>query len=324
MAEPPGPSLPSVAMARRTVTPDAYRRVTLVATVALGFIMVTGGAVRLTGSGLGCPDWPNCEQGRLVAPLEFQPMVEFVNRCVTGLVSIAIILAVLGSLRRAPRRRDLVRLSLGLVGGVVAQIALGKFTVKYDLDPKFVMSHFLLSIVMLANAVVLHWRAGQPDEGPTRLLVTPEIRLLGGLVTATTALVVFLGTVVTGAGPHGGDEKARRLDVGLHRAAQIHGLAVVLLLALVVTTLVLVRRSGAPTAVRRRGSVLLGVLLAQGTVGYVQYFTGVPVLLVGIHIAGAVAVWSAALWFHLGLSHRVSGDPDGEFAPGRRRELVGL
>ena len=311
-------------MARRTVAPDAYRRVTLLATVALGFIMVTGGAVRLTGSGLGCPDWPNCEQGRLVAPLEFQPMVEFVNRCVTGLVSIAIILAVLGSLRRAPRRRDLVWLSLGLVGGVVAQIVLGKFTVKYDLDPKFVMSHFLLSIVMLANAVVLHWRAGQPDEGPVRPLVTPEIRLLGGLVTATTALVVFLGTVVTGAGPHGGDEKARRLDVGLHRAAQIHGLAVVLLLALVVTTLVLVRRSGAPAAVRRRGSVLLGVLLAQGTVGYVQYFTGVPVLLVGIHIAGAVTVWSAALWFHLGLSHRVPGDHDGELARGRRRELVGL
>ena len=311
-------------MARRAVSPDAYRRVTLMATAALGFIMVTGGAVRLTGSGLGCPDWPNCEQGRLVAPLELQPMVEFVNRCVTGLVSVAIILAVLGSLRRVPRRPDLVWLSLGLVGGVVAQIVLGKFTVKYDLDPKFVMSHFLLSIVMLANAVVLHWRAGQPDEGPTRPQVSPEIRLLGRLVTATTSLVVFLGTVVTGAGPHGGDEKARRLTVSLHRAAQIHGLAVVLLLALVLTTLVLLRRSGAPAAVRQRGRVLLAVLLAQGAVGYVQYFTGVPVLLVGIHIAGAVTVWSAALWFHLGLRRRgpASGD-GGEPAPGRRRLLVG-
>ena len=312
-------------MARRTVTPDAYRRVTLLATVALGFIMVTGGAVRLTGSGLGCPDWPNCEQGSLVAPLEFQPMVEFVNRCVTGLVSIAIILAVLGSLRRVPRRRDLVWLSLGLVGGVIAQIVLGKFTVKYDLDPKFVMSHFLLSIVMVANAVVLQWRAGQPDEGPSRPLVSPEIRLLGGLITASTALVVFLGTVVTGAGPHGGDETARRLDLSLHRAAQVHGLAVVLLLALVVTTLLLLRRSGAPAAVGKRGAVLLAVLLAQGTVGYVQYFTGVPVLLVGIHIAGAVAVWSSTLWFYLGLRARAApGDPaSGEVALVRRRELVG-
>lgn len=313
-------------MARRRITPDAYQRVTLVATVALGFIMVTGGAVRLTGSGLGCPDWPNCEQGRLVAPLEFQPMVEFVNRCVTGLVSVAIILAVLGSVRRDPRRRDLVVLSLGLVAGVVAQIVLGKFTVLYDLDPKFVMAHFLLSIVMLANAVVLHWRAGQPDGGPSRPVVGSEIRLLGGLITATTALVVFLGTVVTGAGPHGGDEKATRLDVPLHRAAQIHGLSVVLLVALVVATLVLLRRSGAPEAVRRRGAVLLAVLVAQAGVGYVQYFTGVPVLLVGIHIAGAVSVWSAVVWFQLGLHRRgAPGDGDGDGAPpaGRRRELVG-
>lgn len=310
-------------MARRTLTPDAYRRVTLLATAALGFIMVTGGAVRLTGSGLGCPDWPNCDQGRLVAPLEFQPMVEFVNRCVTGLVSIAIILAVLGSLRRVPRRRDLVWLSLGLVGGVVAQIILGKFTVRYDLDPRFVMSHFLLSIVMLANAVVLHWRAGQPDEGLSRPLVAGEVRWLGRLITATTALVVFLGTVVTGAGPHGGDETARRLDVPLHRAAQVHGLAVVALLALVVTTLVLLRRSAAPAAVRHRGAVLLAVLVAQGTVGYVQYFMGVPVLLVGIHIAGAVVVWSAALWFQLGLTGRGAVVDVPGFAGGPRgRELV--
>ena len=310
-------------MARRTVTPDAYRRVTLLATAALGFIMVTGGAVRLTGSGLGCPDWPNCEQGRLVAPLEFQPMVEFVNRCVTGLVSVAIILAVLGSLRRSPRRRDLVGLSLGLVGGVVAQIVLGKFTVKYDLDPKFVMAHFLLSIVMLANAVVLHWRAGQPDRGQVRPLVTSEVLWLGRLITATTALVVFLGTVVTGAGPHGGDEMARRLDVSLHRAAQIHGMTVVLLLAEVIATLVVLRRTEAPPAVRRRGAVLLGVLLAQGTVGYVQYFTGVPVLLVGIHIAGAVTVWAAALWFLLGLEERERAGGTGDGQIGRRRQLVG-
>ena len=311
-------------MARRTVTPDAYRRVTLLATAALGFIMVTGGAVRLTGSGLGCPDWPNCDDGRLVAPLEFQPMVEFVNRCVTGLVSIAIVLAVLGSLRRRPRRKDLVWLSVGLVGGVVAQIILGRFTVKYDLDPRFVMSHFLLSIVMLANAVVLHWRAGQPDEGEMRLLVPAEIQWLGRLVAATTALVVFLGPVVTGAGPHGGDDTAPRLEVSLHRAARLHGLTVAVLLTLVVTTLVLLRRAGAPAAARRRGAVLLGVLLLQGSVGYIQYFTGVPVLLVGIHIAGAVLVWSAALWFLLGLEDReAAGEPGGRAATAPRRELVG-
>ncbi|HET7487679.1 MAG TPA: COX15/CtaA family protein [Acidimicrobiales bacterium] len=288
-------------MARRLVSPDAYRRVTLFAVVALGFIMVTGGAVRLTGSGLGCPDWPNCEQGRLVAPLELHPMVEFVNRCITGLVSVAVVLAVLGSLRRRPRRPDLVVLSLGLVAGVVAQIVLGKFTVKYHLDPKFVMAHFLLSIAMLADAVVLHFRAGQPDPGPWPPVVAGEVRFLAGLITAATALVVFLGTIVTGAGPHGGDENARRLDIGLHRAAQIHGLAVVLLLSLAVTTLAVLWRSGAPAGVFRRGSALLAVMVAQAAVGYTQYFTGVPVLLVGVHIAGAATVWSAALWFQLGM-----------------------
>lgn len=307
-------------MALRTLSPPAYRRVTLLALLALAFIIVTGGAVRLTGSGLGCPDWPNCDNGRLVAPLEKHAMVEFVNRTVTGLVSMAVVVAVLGSLRRRPYRRDLVWLSLGLVGGVLGQIVLGGLTVLFHLAPPLVMGHFLLSIAILANALVLHWRAGGPEPGggsgaagAAGHLVGPELRALARLVTAATALVIFLGTVVTAAGPHGGDEETPRLDVPLHRAAQVHGLSVVLLLALVVTTLVVLRRAGAAPAVRRRGAVLLAVLLAQATIGYVQYFTGVPVLLVGAHIAGAVAVWSAAVRFQLGLVDR--GTPEGRAAP---------
>jgi cytochrome c oxidase assembly protein subunit 15 len=283
------------------LSPLAYRRVTLVALFLLAFIIVTGGAVRITGSGLGCPDWPNCDDGRLVAPLEYHAMVEFVNRTVTGLVSLVVILAVLGSLVRQPRRRDLVWLSLGLVAGVLGQIVLGGLTVLFELRPPFVMAHFLLSMVILADAVVLHWRAGRSDE-PAPPVVGGDVRLLGRVIVATTALVVFLGTVVTAAGPHGGDETADRLDVPLHRAAQLHGTAVVLLLAMVVTMLVLLHRTGAPSDVRRRGAVLLGVLVAQAGVGYVQYFTGVPVVLVGIHIAGATAVWVTVLRFSLGLT----------------------
>lgn len=289
-------------MARRTLSPSAYRRVTLVALLALAFIIVTGGAVRLTGSGLGCPDWPTCDGGRIVAPLETHAMVEFVNRTVTGLVSVAVIVAVLASLRRSPRRKDLVWLSLGLVGGVIGQIVLGGLTVLFDLAPPLVMGHFLLSIAILADALVLHWRAGQPDGAARRPLVGPELRTLGRVVTAATALVILLGTVVTAAGPHAGDKDVPRLGVSVHRAAQLHGFAVVLLLALVVTSALMLRRAGAPRAVQRRAEVLLAVLVAQGAVGYVQYFTGVPVLLVGIHIAGAVAVWSAAVRFQLGLS----------------------
>jgi cytochrome c oxidase assembly protein subunit 15 len=293
-------------MAAPTLHPRAYRLITLVALLALAFIIVTGAAVRLSGSGLGCPDWPNCDQGRLVAPLEYHALVEFVNRTITGLVSLAVVVAVLGSLRRRPRRLDLVRLSLGLVAGVLGQIVLGGLTVLFELRPQFVMAHFLLSMVILANAVVLHWRAGQPDGEPARPLVPPDLRRLGSLVVGATALVVFLGTVVTAAGPHGGDETAVRLDVPLHRAAQVHGFTVVLLLAMVTAMLVLVRRAGAPAGVRRRGRILMGVLLAQGAIGYVQYFTGVPVVLVGAHVAGATAVWAAALRFRLGLVDRGS------------------
>ncbi len=284
-----------------SISPAAYRRVTLAAAIALGFIIVSGAAVRLTGSGLGCPDWPTCAEGRVVAPLEYHAMIEFVNRTVTGLVSVMVILAVLGSLLRRPRRRDLVWLSVGLVAGVVGQIVLGGLTVLFELRPPFVMAHFLVSMVLVANAVVLHWRAGRPP-GPSRPVVDEDVRRLARLVVAATALVVVLGTVVTAAGPHGGDETAERLDVPLHRAAQVHGGAVVLLLAMVATVVTLLWRRGAATGVKRRGQVMVAVLLAQAAIGYVQYFTGVPALLVGFHVAGAAAVWIAVLRLHLAFS----------------------
>ncbi|MGH9158262.1 MAG: COX15/CtaA family protein [Acidimicrobiales bacterium] len=310
-------------MRRLRFSPAAYRRVTLVALAALTFIVVTGGAVRLTGSGLGCPDWPNCDEDRLVAPVEYHALVEFVNRTVTGLVSVAVIVAVLASLARVPRRRDLVRLSLGLVAGVIGQIVLGGLTVLFELRPPFVMAHFLLSMVIVANAVALHWRAGLPDDAVAREpAVSAPVRRLGRLTVALTALVVFLGTVVTAAGPHGGDEDVPRLDVAVGRAARLHGLAVVLLLAAVVTLLVLLRQEAVPAAAVRRGRVLLVVLLAQATIGYAQYFTGVPVLLVGAHIAGATAVWAAVVRFQLGVADRgpvtpsVAGRPaDAVLAP---------
>src|SRR3954470_9260918 len=150
-------------MALPAMTPRRYQRITLVAAWSLAAIIVTGAIVRLSGSGLGCPDWPTCEKNRLVAPLSWHPMVEFLNRAITGLVSVAVILAVLGSLWRVPRRRDLVWLSVSLVLGVIAQIVLGGGSVLVDLEPPFVMAHFLLSIVLVWLAVLLHHRAGEPD-----------------------------------------------------------------------------------------------------------------------------------------------------------------
>jgi cytochrome c oxidase assembly protein subunit 15 len=293
-----------------TLSPPAYRRVTLFALLALTFIVVTGGAVRLTGSGLGCPDWPTCAQNRVVAPWEYHAMVEFVNRTITGLVSVAVMLAVLGSLFRRPRRRDLLWLSVGLVGGVIGQIVLGGLTVLFELRPGFVMAHFLVSMVLLANAVVLHHRAGRPP-GPTRPAVSADLLALGRLEVAVAGLVIFLGTIVTSSGPHGGDEKAERLPFLLPDVTRLHGIAVMLFLAVTLVTMWRLRKAGVAPLIMRRSEVLLAVLVAQAALGYVQYFTGVPAVLVAFHIAGATAVWVAVLRLHLAFSVPASKSGDG-------------
>jgi heme a synthase len=290
------------------LSPRAYRRITLFAALMLAVIIVTGGAVRLTDSGLGCPDWPNCSPGR-IAPREASDanaMIEFLNRTFTGLVSVAVVLAVLGSLLRAPRRRDLVLLSLGLVAGVVAQAVLGGLTVLFHLEPPFVMAHFLLSLVLLTNALVLHRRAGQPDTAPGPV-VPPVVTRLSRVLLTAAAVVVVSGTVVTGAGPHSGggpEDEVERLDLYIPDVARVHGTAVMVFLALVLVTLWVVRRERAPVAVQQRVGVLLAVLVAQAAVGYAQYFNDIPALLVGIHIAGATAVWAAVVSLHLGLFER--------------------
>jgi cytochrome c oxidase assembly protein subunit 15 len=283
------------------MSPAAYRRVTLLAVVALFVIVVTGGAVRLTGSGLGCPDWPTCDNDRLIAPWEYHAMVEFVNRVVTGLVSVIVAVAVLGSLRRVPRRPDLTRYSWGLVAGVLGQIVLGGMTVLFDLAPALVMSHFLLSMALLWCAVVLYHRAGRPDDDIIVVADDPELVRMARLAMWTAGLVILLGTVVTSSGPHGGDETARRFGFDLPHVTRLHGIAVIVFLLLVVYTLYGMMRTGASAELVRRAEVLLLVLVAQTAVGYAQYFSDVPPLLVGIHIAGAAAVWVAVVWFRVGV-----------------------
>jgi cytochrome c oxidase assembly protein subunit 15 len=279
-----------------TLTPAGYRRITLLALLALVVIVVTGAAVRLSGSGLGCTDWPTCEEGRLApeSVTDANAMIEFVNRTFTGVVSVAVALAVLGALRRRPPRRDLTVLAVGLVVGVAAQAVLGGMVVWYGLSPWFVMAHFLLSLVLVTDAVVLHHRAGAP-EGPSRPVVGRTARVLGWLVVAAAAVVVTTGTVVTATGPHAGDDSAERFDLALPDVARVHGTAVIVLLALVLALLRVLWRDGAPTPVTDAARVLLVVLVAQAAVGYTQWFTGVPALLVGVHVLGAVAVWVAVV-----------------------------
>lgn len=286
--------------ALRRLTPQAYRRITLVAVVSLAVIVVTGAAVRLTGSGLGCTDWPNCTTGRLTPGTvhDTPAMIEFMNRLVTGVVSVSVIVAVLGSVVRVPRRRDLTWLSWGLVAGVVAQIVLGGLVVLLDLSPRVVMGHFILSMLIVWNAVVLHHRAGRPD-GPVLPIVSERIGAMVRLLFVATGLVVLTGTVVTASGPHAGDEAAARLNLVVRDVARIHSIAVIILLVMVLLTLRWLWDEGAPSVVRDAAQVLLVVLVAQAAVGYTQYFTGVPALLVGVHIVGALGVWIAAIRLNL-------------------------
>lgn len=295
------PYHPGVRLPR--LSPRAYRRITLLALCAQVFITVTGAAVRLTGSGLGCSDWPTCEQDRLVAPFEYHAMVEFVNRTITGLVSVAVILAVLGSFARVPRRRDLTLWSLGLVAGVVGQIVLGGLTVLFELRPPFVIAHFALSMVLVWNAYVLHVRSAHA-ESPALPAVAPVVRRLGRAIVVGAAVVLFTGTIVTGTGPHGGDETVERLPFVLVTVARVHSLAVWAFLVLTIVTLVMLRRHGAPRDVDLRAKALVVAILVQGAIGYVQYFTGVPPGLVIVHVLGSVVVWLCALSFDLSLTTR--------------------
>ena len=282
------------------MAPTVYARLTRFALWALAAIVVTGAAVRLTGSGLGCEDWPTCSEDRFVADLEYHALVEFVNRLFTGVVAIAVIAAVLGSWRRRPRRSDLITLSLGLVVGVLAQVVLGALLVKTGLDPRFTMGHFLLSMVLLQNAAVLDARA-RGDAGPAVTERRPDdsplderrpdglTRLMLWAVLAVGAVLLVTGTLVTGAGPHAGDTRAERLPLLVREVARVHSIVALALLGMVVWTWWRLRTAGSTDRWRMgRVAVLLAV---QGAVGYTQYFAGVPALLVGVHVALASVVW---------------------------------
>jgi cytochrome c oxidase assembly protein subunit 15 len=291
-----------------TLTPAAYRWITAGALVSLAIIIVTGAAVRLTGSGLGCPDWPNCTDTQFVSAQTGHAAIEQANRLFTGAVSVAVMLAVLGSMFRSPRRSDLARWSWGLVAGVLGQIVLGGLVVLFELSPWLVIGHFLMSIVLVWNATVLHHRAGH-DGSPQRPIVAPAIVWVGRALVGVTLLVVFTGTLVTGSGPHGGNENVERLALLVHTAARIHGTVVMVLVALVATAAILQRRHGALRSSRRALGIVGAVLVAQATVGYVQYFTGVPVGLVALHVVGATVLWISVLHLYLGLFASVTTTP---------------
>jgi heme a synthase len=286
------------------LTPRAYQRIVLVALITLVVIVVTGAAVRLTGSGLGCSDWPTCNDTRIVADMgDTHARIEFLNRLFTGAVSLAVIAAVLGSFFRVPRRKDLTRWSLGLVLVVIGNAVLGGITVLTHLTPEIVAAHFLLSIYLIWNGVVLYERAGH-DGSPGLPLVPARVRALAGTLIGLALVVLVTGTVVTGTGPHGGDPDVARLPFDITEVARLHSLCTWLFLAVTIWTLVELRRSGTPRQVDIRAKLLVGAIVVQGAIGYTQYFTGVPPWLVIVHVLGSTLVWIAVLEFFLSLTAR--------------------
>ncbi len=285
-------------MSRRripTVSPSLSHRLNVLALVLTALIVVTGGAVRLTGSGLGCSDWPSCSAGHLTPALQFHGLVEFGNRLVTVVLVVAVAAAFLGSIFRSPRRRDLIWLSGGLVAGVLAQAVLGGIVVYTKLNPYVVMVHFFATMLLLVDAVVLVHRSTRDyTPGSAHLLVPrPLLRLYYGLL-ALLAIVIAAGTAVTGAGPHAGDSAgqqiAKRIPIALRDMAELHSSLALLLIGVTLGLVVALHLGDVPERVRRSGRILMAVMVAQAAVGYTQYFTHLPALLVEVHLLGATVL----------------------------------
>ncbi|BBJ44618.1 cytochrome b561 [Streptomyces antimycoticus] len=272
-------------------------RAALATVVMAVVIVVTGGAVRLTQSGLGCDTWPKCTSGSLTptAEMGINGVIEFSNRMLTYVLCVVVGLLIIAARARTPVRTSLTRLGWAQFWIVMGNAVVGGITVLTGLNPYIVSSHFLLSSVLLTVAVVTWWRAREGDAEPRDLVAVPVRQLTRLLIAATGALIV-IGTVVTGAGPHAGDaRKVHRIPLNWQEITQLHVDFVYIVLGLTVALWFTLRAVKAPAAQRRTVLELLVVLLLQGVVGYVQYFTHLPEVVVGIHMLGSCLVWIAVL-----------------------------
>jgi heme a synthase len=292
--------------------------------------VLSGATVRLTDSGLGCANWPSCTKSQFTPPLSFHPIMEFANRMVVGLLVVVVIVAFLASIVREHRRGDLIALSALLAGGVIGEAGVGAAVVYSKLNPYVVMVHFLLGIGLVTVALVLAMRAGRARVAGTTK-VTAEVRRIAVAMIAVLVVALAAGTATTGAGPHAGGPGAPRIPIPLADMARTHSSIVLVLGALTLVELWMMRRTSAPASVIKRAEALLAVMIAQGLIGYTQFFTHEPTLLVGFHVAGAVAVWMTLLWFYDGLSFHPPESADGsgpapdftELAHGERSEGSG-
>jgi len=300
-------------------SPAVVSRVALANAIANGIIVVTGGAVRLTGSGLGCPTWPRCTGSSIVPTPELagHGVIEFTNRLLTFALTAAAIATVVVVLRSV--RRDLRRLAVISFLGIPAQALLGGMTVLTGLNPWLVAAHFLLSMILVGVATTLWLRSREPGVG--HFLINRGFGFLVTGVAAAVGSVLVVGIVVTGSGPHSGDPKAGRTGLDPQEVSQAHADLVFLLIGLTAALLVALYATDAPGRVRRAVRDLLVVELAQGVVGFVQYFTKLPIALVLVHMAGAVlitAYTARLLWSVRGPSSELPLDSPARAAPAAR------
>ncbi len=293
-------------------TVTSMRRIALAGVWANAGLIMTGAAVRLSASGLGCPDWPACTTSSLVAARNSgQPLlhtwIEFSNRMLTGVLMVVAVLVLITAWRFRPGgsvRRTIVWLAAAQPLGVVAQAVLGGIVVLTDLNPAAVSVHFLLSSTILALAVTLYARCAEGDGEPTRL-VRREVRVFALATVGVTAVMLAAGTVVTGTGPlagstfvpraGGGPAYVPRYHLPLAGVTQLHADIGWTLGTLVAALAVCLQLTGAPARARRLGWVLLGLVGLQGVIGYSQYFSGLPAGLVWVHVTGSMLIWIAAL-----------------------------
>ena len=267
-------------------------------------IVLSGGAVRLTGSGLGCPDWPTCFHGKIAGSWSIHPFIEYTNRMITGALIVITTAVFIAAFLRSPRRRDLLVLSGLLILGIFADAVLGAFVVYTKLNPWLVSIHMLLSIAMVIVGAIFYHRSkyvyGPNSRSDIR---SPHFLRIARLLWTPFVVLLITGTITTGSGPHAGSfqgqMRARRLPFAFQNATWIHSLAALLFVGLVVGLLISIWKTQAPEALQLGVRRLVVISLLQGLIGATQYVLHVPAVLVELHILGAVSLAIGVTQFHL-------------------------
>ncbi|MFI6337653.1 heme A synthase [Streptomyces sp. NPDC050535] len=291
---------------RWTPTSRTVRRAALAALVMAVAIVVTGGAVRLTGSGLGCPTWPKCTDDSLTttSAMGVHGVIEFGNRMLTYVLCAAVGWAIVAARSRKPFRRSLTRLGWAQFWIVMSNAVLGGVVVLVGLNPYTVAAHFLLSTALIAVATLMWRRTGEGD-GPPRPLVGKPVQQMVWVLVAATVLLIAVGTVVTGAGPHAGDSsEVERIPLDWENVTKVHAVLAWIVVTLAFALWFVLKAVDAPRGPLDRTRDLFLVLLGQGVIGYVQYFTDLPEVLVGLHMFGSCLVWIGVLRVLLSLRER--------------------